>query len=232
MSDPIMYKKMKTDTENWTRNNSNSLLMSPSVAKPNVGNLLSSDPRQKRFTAFANASNPNSPAIRRNSLLSNDGSEISVTSLESHMKRAFRGSSIGPSLEDSCDTAISMPHNKKAATLSTNRAVLQASSVLAHSLGDAAVSLVRAVQLINLSSSSAQLSKEDRFQRLMCVGLRDHHLVSWISLLAMSPVTSQMYEERSIMLHPSLRLEVQTILASLDEYELQLEPVLLGVYPL
>ena len=53
-------------------------------------------------------------------------------------------------------------------------------------------------------------------------------LGDWLSLLAHSPITNQMYEGRSFLLNPELRRIIQDLMATLDEFELPLEPVLFG----
>ncbi|TGZ68937.1 hypothetical protein CRM22_004005 [Opisthorchis felineus] len=79
-----------------------------------------------------------------------------------------------------------------------------------------------------VSMSAALLGKEGKFQRFVCRAAREHLLAGWFSVLALSPITGQMYDAKSFLLNPELRLAVQGLMAALDEFDFTLEPVLLG----
>ncbi|KER23461.1 hypothetical protein T265_08679 [Opisthorchis viverrini] len=79
-----------------------------------------------------------------------------------------------------------------------------------------------------VSTSAALLGKEGKFQRFVCRAAREHLLAGWFSVLALSPITGQMYDAKSFLLNPELRLAVQGLMAALDEFDFTLEPVLLG----
>ncbi|CAH8637688.1 unnamed protein product [Heterobilharzia americana] len=80
----------------------------------------------------------------------------------------------------------------------------------------------------NVTTNSKSLGKEGKFQRFICRAIRDHLLANWLSLLAISPVTLQMYEPRSFLLNPNLRETIQDLLISLDEFNFPFEATLLG----
>ncbi|VDQ03249.1 unnamed protein product [Trichobilharzia regenti] len=80
----------------------------------------------------------------------------------------------------------------------------------------------------NVANSSPFLGKDGKFQRFICRAIRDHLLSNWLSILAMSPITLQMYEPRSFLLNPELRQTIQDLLISLDEFNFPFEAALLG----
>lgn len=76
--------------------------------------------------------------------------------------------------------------------------------------------------------TGSRLGKEGKLQRFICRALQDHLLVGWLSLLALSPITAQMYESKAFLLNHDLRQSVQQLLKSLDEFEFTMESALLG----
>ncbi|CAH8665325.1 unnamed protein product [Schistosoma rodhaini] len=80
----------------------------------------------------------------------------------------------------------------------------------------------------NITNNSITFGKEGKFQRFICHALRDHLLSDWLSILAISPITYNMYEPRSFLLSHDLRKIIQDLLTSLDEFNLTFEPALLG----
>ncbi|XP_018653923.1 putative rab6-interacting [Schistosoma mansoni] len=80
----------------------------------------------------------------------------------------------------------------------------------------------------NITNNSITFGKEGKFQRFICHALRDHLLSDWLSILAISPITYNMYEPRSFLLSHDLRKIIQDLLTSLDEFHLTFEPALLG----
>ncbi|TPP59458.1 hypothetical protein FGIG_11354 [Fasciola gigantica] len=118
-----------------------------------------------------------------------------------------------------------LPQHEVSGTLSAAYSALQANRLCVVTMRQSAIDFVTHVhQVARLGSS---LGKEGRFNLLMCRGLREHSLVQWFSLLAVSPVTSQMYENKSFFLNHDLRRAIQQLLTALDEFELPMEPVLL-----
>ncbi|KAF7257378.1 hypothetical protein EG68_05265 [Paragonimus skrjabini miyazakii] len=89
-----------------------------------------------------------------------------------------------------------------------------------------AVQLILCVQTIN--ASGMHLGKEGRFQRFICRAVREHLLCGWLTILALSPITAQMYESKCFLLNHDLRQTVQGLLVALDEYDFPLEPILCG----
>ncbi|KAA3674466.1 DENN domain-containing protein 5 [Paragonimus westermani] len=89
-----------------------------------------------------------------------------------------------------------------------------------------AVQLILCVQTVN--ASGMHLGKEGRFQRFICRAVREHLLCGWLTILALSPITAQMYESKCFLLNHDLRQTVQGLLVALDEYDFPLEPVLCG----
>ncbi|KAK4475699.1 hypothetical protein MN116_000965 [Schistosoma mekongi] len=103
-----------------------------------------------------------------------------------------------------------------------NRRLASMSSDMQHS----ALQFTMYVQ--NVTSSSIALGKKGKFERFICRALRDHLLSNWLSILAISPITLQMYEPRSFLLNHDLRQIIQELLSSLDEFNLSFESALLG----
>ncbi|KAF6768389.1 hypothetical protein AHF37_05686 [Paragonimus kellicotti] len=89
-----------------------------------------------------------------------------------------------------------------------------------------AVQLILCVQTIN--ASGMRLGKEGRFQRFICRAVREHLLCGWLTILALSPITAQMYESKCFLLNHDLRQTVQGLLVALDDYDFPLEPILCG----
>ncbi|VDP89345.1 unnamed protein product [Echinostoma caproni] len=116
------------------------------------------------------------------------------------------------------------PHEANMTTAAAYSA-MQANRICVASMRQSLIDFVTHVQQV--ARLGATLGKEGRFQLLMCRGIREHLLVSWFSLLAVSPITSQMYESKSFFLNHDLRQAIQQLLAALDEFELPMESVLL-----
>ncbi|PAA49198.1 hypothetical protein BOX15_Mlig016023g1, partial [Macrostomum lignano] len=75
--------------------------------------------------------------------------------------------------------------------------------------------------------NAASLGKDSKLQVWLCVGLRDHQLSGWLSLLSESPHAGQFYEPGSFMRDPALRDQLLGLLNSLREYRIQLDPQLM-----
>ncbi|BHF78626.1 DENN domain-containing protein 5B [Sparganum proliferum] len=79
-----------------------------------------------------------------------------------------------------------------------------------------------------VNRSGANVGKLGKFQRLMCIGCRDHTLSTWFPVLATGPVAAQLYDNQSFLLNCDLRNSLQTLLLSLNDFDFRLDPVILG----
>ncbi|VDD76082.1 unnamed protein product [Mesocestoides corti] len=87
----------------------------------------------------------------------------------------------------------------------------------------------------HVNSSGAGVGKLGKFQRMVCIGCRDHTLAAWIPVLATSSpsVVRQIYDTRvpNFLLDAELRQSVQTLLSTLNDFTFKLDPALLGLCP-
>ncbi|KAM7534413.1 hypothetical protein Aperf_G00000111732 [Anoplocephala perfoliata] len=84
----------------------------------------------------------------------------------------------------------------------------------------------------HVNRGGSQIGKLGKFQRIVCIGCRDHTLASWIPVLATAPpnLVRQMYDTRipNFLLDPDLRDSIQTLLTTLNDFTFKLDPALLG----
>ncbi|TNN11116.1 DENN domain-containing protein, partial [Schistosoma japonicum] len=111
------------------------------------------------------------------------------------------------------NTSTDIPVNRRLASMSSD-------------IQNSALQFTMYVQ--NVTNSSITLGKKGKFERFICRALRDHLLSNWLSILAISSITLQMYEPRSFLLNHDLRQIIQELLSSLDEFNLSFESALLG----
>lgn len=74
-----------------------------------------------------------------------------------------------------------------------------------------------------INSASLSIGKDQKFQLLICLGLRDHNLQQWFELLHVSPITCQMYETSSFFRERSLLNFLIDVLDSLTEFDVVLD---------
>nr|CDS27730.1 RUN [Hymenolepis microstoma] len=83
-----------------------------------------------------------------------------------------------------------------------------------------------------VNRSGSQIGKLGKFQRMVCIGCRDHTIASWFPVLATSApnLVKQMYDTRipNFLIDPDLRDSVQTLLTTLNDFKFKLDPALLG----
>ncbi|VDO06288.1 unnamed protein product [Rodentolepis nana] len=84
----------------------------------------------------------------------------------------------------------------------------------------------------HVNRSGSQIGKLGKFQRMVCIGCRDHTIASWFPVLATSApnLVKQMYDTRipNFLMDPDLRDSVQTLLTTLNDFKFKLDPALLG----
>ncbi|VUZ52515.1 unnamed protein product, partial [Hymenolepis diminuta] len=84
----------------------------------------------------------------------------------------------------------------------------------------------------HVNRSGSQIGKLGRFQRMVCIGCRDHTIASWFPVLATSApnLVKHLYDMRipNFLIDPDLRDSVQTLLTTLNDFTFKLDPALLG----
>lgn len=84
----------------------------------------------------------------------------------------------------------------------------------------------------HVNRSGSQIGKLGKFQRMVCIGCRDHTIASWFPVLATSApnLVKHLYDTRipNFLIDPDLRDSVQTLLTTLNDFTFKLDPALLG----
>uniref|UniRef100_A0A6J0TF12 DENN domain-containing protein 5A isoform X7 n=1 Tax=Pogona vitticeps TaxID=103695 RepID=A0A6J0TF12_9SAUR len=74
-----------------------------------------------------------------------------------------------------------------------------------------------------INNTPRNIGKDGKFQMLVCLGARDHHLHHWIALLADCPITAQMYEDTALIKDHTLVNSLIRVLQTLQEFNITLE---------
>ncbi|MFH4974463.1 hypothetical protein AB6A40_001172 [Gnathostoma spinigerum] len=80
-----------------------------------------------------------------------------------------------------------------------------------------------ACRLVRRISSFSTLGKDGKFQLFVIITIRDHTLSGLLSLMAWTPVTSQLYDEPSFLRTPHYLSYISKLLSSLNEFQFNLE---------